>query len=88
MRLCDPRVAATQFTLYMATSNLGITLGAWLLGASDGLGGLPMMFVAVFGVHLVALGLMLVVPFPQINAASGQVAERLAEGEGPVPVRN
>jgi MFS transporter, PAT family, beta-lactamase induction signal transducer AmpG len=21
MRLCDPRVAATQFTLYMATSN-------------------------------------------------------------------
>jgi MFS transporter, PAT family, beta-lactamase induction signal transducer AmpG len=88
MRLCDPRVAATQFTLYMATSNFGITLGAWLLGMSDGLGGLPMMFVAVFGVHLVGLGLMLVVPFPQRNEVSGQVADRLAEGVEPVPVRN
>ena len=88
MRLCDPRVAATQFTLYMAASNFGITLGAWLLGVSGVLGGLPMRFVAVFGVHVVGLGLMLVAPFPHGNDASVQVADRFAEGEGPVPVRN
>jgi hypothetical protein len=35
-------------------------------------GGLPMMFVAVFGVHLAGLGLMLVVPFPQSNEAQGR----------------
>ena len=84
MRLCDPRVAATQFTLYMAISNFGTTLGAWLLGVSDMFGGLPMMFVAVFAMHLVGLGLMLVVPFPQRNEASGKVADQLVEGEGPV----
>ncbi len=32
MQLCWKRVAATQFTLYMAISNLGLALGAALLG--------------------------------------------------------
>ena len=44
MRLCDPRVAATQFTLYMATNNFGISLAAWVLRFSRPMGGLPMMF--------------------------------------------
>jgi PAT family beta-lactamase induction signal transducer AmpG len=39
MRLCRPAVAATQFTLYMACSNLGRTIGAALLGPLDRLGG-------------------------------------------------
>jgi PAT family beta-lactamase induction signal transducer AmpG len=33
MQLCWKRVAATQFTLYMAVSNLGLSAGAALMGA-------------------------------------------------------
>jgi PAT family beta-lactamase induction signal transducer AmpG len=87
MRLCDPRVAATQFTLYMATSNFGITLGAWLLGLSDAIGGLPATFVAVFAMHFIGLVLMLTVRFPSAGP-SEQVTRQLPEGEGPVPVRD
>ncbi|MFB6318327.1 MFS transporter [Saccharicrinis sp. FJH54] len=32
MHLCWKRISATQFTLYMAVSNLGLTCGAWLMG--------------------------------------------------------
>jgi len=32
MQLCWKRVAATQFTLYMAISNLGLSFGAFLIG--------------------------------------------------------
>ena len=32
MQLCWKRVSATQFTLYMAISNLGLAAGAALLG--------------------------------------------------------
>ena len=32
MQLCWNRVAATQFTLYMAISNVGLALGGKLLG--------------------------------------------------------
>ena len=32
MKLCSKRVAATQFTLYMAVSNLGLAVGAWIIG--------------------------------------------------------
>jgi len=41
MRLCAPAVAATQFTLYMATSNLGRTLASASIGPLDALGGVP-----------------------------------------------
>jgi PAT family beta-lactamase induction signal transducer AmpG len=37
MRLCWKRVAATQFTLYMAISNLGLALGAAIVGPLAGL---------------------------------------------------
>ena len=32
MQLCWKRVAATQFTLYMAISNLGLAVGAAIMG--------------------------------------------------------
>jgi PAT family beta-lactamase induction signal transducer AmpG len=71
MRLCDPRVAATQFTLYMACSNFGITIGAWVFGFSDALGGLPTMFMLVFALHLLGLALMLTVRFPRRSLPVG-----------------
>ena len=88
MRLCDPRVAATQFTLYMATSNFGISVAAWVLGFSRQMSGLPMMFVVVFALHLVGLMLVVLVKFPRRTAVEDEIAVRLAEGEGPEPVIN
>ena len=88
MRLCDPRVAATQFTLYMATANFGISIGAWVLGLSDRLGGLTMMFVLVFGLHLIGLIIMLTVRFPRSVKFEADVAAQLAEGTGPPPMRD
>jgi hypothetical protein len=88
MRLCDPRVAATQFTLYMATANFGISVAAWVLGFSRQLSGLPMMFVVVFALHLVGLMLVVLVKFPRWTAVEDEVAAQLAVGEGPEPVIN
>ena len=88
MRLCDPRVAATQFTLYMATSNLGISLGAWVLGFSGTLGGLPSMFAIVLGLHALGLVIMCVVRFPRRGEGDDQVPAQLAEAPGFEPPHN
>lgn len=65
MRLCDPKVAATQFTIYMAVSNFGISFGAFLLGQTDALGGLPTIFPIVGAGLFVGLTLMLTVRYPR-----------------------
>jgi MFS transporter, PAT family, beta-lactamase induction signal transducer AmpG len=88
MRLCDPRVAATQFTLYMATNNLGISLAAWVFRFSKQMSGLRMMFVLVFALHLVGLILMVLVKFPRRTAVVDAIAAQLAESKGPEPVIN
>ena len=88
MRLCDPRVAATQFTLYMACNNFGITIGAWVLGLSDRLGGLPIMFLLVFALHFIGMSMMLTVKFPRRSALTDEVIAKMPEGEGPVPTHN
>lgn len=88
MRLCDPTVAATQFTLYMATSNFGISIGAWALSFSEQMGGLTAMFGLVFAFHALGLILMLLVRFPRRSVVEKLVAAQLAEGMGPEPVRN
>ncbi|QZD95711.1 MFS transporter [Qipengyuania gelatinilytica] len=65
MRLCDPTVAATQFTIYMAVSNFGISFGAFMLGKTDALGGLPSIFIIVGTGLSVALALLLTVKYPR-----------------------
>ena len=65
MRLCDPTVAATQFAIYMAVSNFGISFGAFVLSQIDGLGGLPSIFLVVGGGILMALILMVMVQYPR-----------------------
>lgn len=47
MRLCDVRVSATQFTLYMALANLGTTLSGFIAGPLDQLGGERALTIAV-----------------------------------------
>lgn len=83
MRLSNPKVAATQFTLYMACSNFGISAGAWVFSFSDRLGGLPTMFMMVLGLHGVGLLVMLLVKFPR--RAGYKETVKLAEAPGPAP---
>jgi PAT family beta-lactamase induction signal transducer AmpG len=39
MSICDPRVSATQFTLYLAFTNLGMAMSAGVVGALNQFGG-------------------------------------------------
>lgn len=79
MRLCDPRIAATQFTIYMAISNFGISFGAFVLSRTGEMGGLPMIFPAIAGGMLVALVLLLTVRYPRRPEYYARQAERQAE---------
>lgn len=65
MRLCDPRVAATQFTIYMAISNFGISFGAFMLARSDAMGGLPSIFLVIGAGMAMAMALLLTVRYPR-----------------------
>ena len=65
MRLCDPKVAATQFTIYMAVSNFGISFGAFMLGQTDAMGGLPSIFLVVGCGLALTLALLLTAKFPR-----------------------
>ena len=65
MRLCDAKVAATQFTIYMAVSNFGISFGAFLLSREAFLGGLPGMFFVTGAGLFIGLTLLLTVKYPR-----------------------
>ncbi|WP_427969550.1 MFS transporter [Altererythrobacter sp.] len=85
MRLCDTRVAATQFTIYMALSNFGITFGAFMLSRIDSLGGLPSIFLVVGSGMLMALILLLTARYPRRPEHYEAVAAKLAQGESVSP---
>jgi PAT family beta-lactamase induction signal transducer AmpG len=79
MRLCSRTVAATQFTLYMALSNFGVTLGAVLLGFADQLGGITSLFVLLAVADVAAIAVMMIVQFPtrQLNAQDTSLNQAL-----------
>jgi PAT family beta-lactamase induction signal transducer AmpG len=87
MRLCNRTVAATQFTLYMAMSNFGITMGASLLGLADRLGGIVSLFGLLAAANVAGIAIMLLVRFPtrQIEEAA---ADQLPQADGLVPAMN
>jgi MFS transporter, PAT family, beta-lactamase induction signal transducer AmpG len=87
MRLCNRTVAATQFTLYMALSNFGITIGAGLLGFADRLGGIVNLFALLGAANIVAIGILLAVRFPT-RQVDHRTAEQLPQGAGLVPAVN
>lgn len=80
MRLCDPRVAATQFTLYMAASNVGRPLGNSVAAAADGAGSPQVMYFVVGGVFVVLALIMKFARFP----TSAPAIEDLIESAQPV----
>ena len=87
MRLCDAKVAATQFTIYMAINNFGISFGAFMLGQTDRMGGLPSIFLVVGAGHLIALILMIFVSFPRRPEFYAKQAEAamVYDSAGPLP---
>lgn len=90
MRLCDPRVAATQFTLYMAASNVGRPLGNSLAATADGMGSPHLMYFIMAGVFAALALIMWFVRFPTSAPAIEEIiesAQPLEAGE-PVPKIN
>ncbi len=80
MRLCNPRVAATQFTLYMAASNIGRPVGNWVAATTDEMGSPQMMYFILAGVFALITLIMIFVRFP-LKAPD---AEELIEAAEPI----
>ncbi|MFK7758243.1 MAG: MFS transporter [Flavobacteriales bacterium] len=55
MQLCDIKVSATQFTLYMACSNLGLSIAYAIVGSLDEKGGFTALIMAFGVVYALAL---------------------------------
>lgn len=78
MRLCDPRVAATQFTLYMAASNVGRPLGNALAAKSDEAASPETMYLVLAGVFGV---LALIMWFARFPTEAPDVEELIEEAQ-------
>ena len=59
MNLCATKVAASQFAIYMALSNLALSAGSGLLGPLDRLLEFHQIFYTVAGINLAMMGLLL-----------------------------
>ncbi len=88
MRMCSPAVAATQFTIYMATANFGRPLGASLAAMTAGAGNPALMYWLLGAGWAIAVTILLVVRFPGENRAFHKAAEVLPQGEGLAPARD
>jgi PAT family beta-lactamase induction signal transducer AmpG len=62
MRLCDIKVGATQFTLYMALANLGITISGFITGPLDGVGGNIALLLAITAAGFIGAGAFALIP--------------------------
>lgn len=85
MRMCDPAVAATQFTIYMAISNFGRPTGAALAASTAGAGNAPLFYFSLAAIWALALLVVLKVRYPGENRAQHVAAERLPQADGPAP---
>jgi PAT family beta-lactamase induction signal transducer AmpG len=78
MRLCDPRVAATQFTLYMAASNVGRPIGNSVAAATDEVGAPHLMYFVLAGVFI---ALSLILWFVRFPTKAPEVVKIIEESE-------
>ena len=76
MRLCDPRVAATQYTVYMATSNFGRPIGAAMAAAITAAYAPQLLYFAVGAVLFAACLIATFARFPLKAIASVEAVER------------
>ncbi|WP_296677945.1 MFS transporter [Novosphingobium sp.] len=85
MRLCSPRVAATQFTIYMALGNFGRPIGASLAAMTAG-NGLPewLYYSGALGWTVVAV-LAFMVRFPVGSQGEAELVHDLPDAGGIAP---
>lgn len=89
MRMCTPAIAATQFTIYMATGNFGRPIGASLAGVTAGAGHPQLFYFAVAGIWALAAVVAIFARFPtQSPQAEHAVAEQLPQAAGPHPIED
>ncbi|MDF1810412.1 MAG: MFS transporter [Phycisphaerales bacterium] len=78
MRLCDPRVAATQFTLFMAASNVGRPMGNSIAAATDEAGSPQVMYFVIGGVFAL---LALIMRFARFPSSAPEIEEKIEEAQ-------
>jgi MFS transporter, PAT family, beta-lactamase induction signal transducer AmpG len=81
MNLCWKRISATQFTLYMAISNLGLASGAWLLGPLTSMMSWEYVLAASVAFPLIMLALT-----PFFNFETHLIRVGLLEAKYTIPV--
>jgi PAT family beta-lactamase induction signal transducer AmpG len=81
MQLCWKRVAATQFTLYMAISNLGLALGATLLGP---LSNVFTYNIVLLSYTLFAGGMLVLIQFVNLKKHKAHLNTLEQTGDSPV----
>ena len=86
MRLCNPSVAATQFTIYMAVGNLGRPIGAGVAGGIAAAYEPTLIYYALGAAMAVAAVIALIAKFPYKSVAAAVVEETTEQvEEEPVP---
>lgn len=91
MRLSPPAISATQFSIFMAVSNMGISLAGILIGSIAALGEPKAMLLLLMAVQGVSVLLLLVFKFPeqQIGRPHEPITESMAQPALPlIPARD
>lgn len=81
MRLCLKSISATQFAVYMASANLTLAMGSWIIAPLSEFLDFQQMFYAIAGLHLLFL---LIIPFFNIEKHEVdklKLGEQLEKGE-------
>lgn len=65
MAFCDPKVGATQFSIYMALTNQGTAFAGFAFAAVAGFGGLQAPLVLLAAVILIAIALTTLITVPE-----------------------
>lgn len=76
MNICSPRIAATQFAVYMASSNLALSAGSILLGPLDAAFSFQEIFLIAAGIDLLLVAL---IPLFKLQAHRARAAVVLGE---------
>ncbi|HEY9218979.1 MAG TPA: MFS transporter [Phenylobacterium sp.] len=84
MQVCNPAVAATQFTIYMAVANFGRPIGAWIAALT--LEGDPRRLYYTIAAIMAAAAVGSV--FIGKRRVSPELERQLAHGAGAAPVEN
>ena len=78
MNLCSPKIAATQFAVYMASSNLALSAGSILLGPLDAAFSFQTIFLVAAGIDLALVAL---IPLFKLEQHRRRAAALLGEDE-------